>query len=148
MRILLVEDEAKTASYLQKGLTENGFQVAVARDGNEGLYLGVSEDFDLVVLDVMLPGRDGWTVLGALRKAGKSMPVLFLTRRMRSTTASGPSTRRRRLPRQALPFPSSSRESSASCDAGPSVSPTPCTSPISRWTASATGRRAPVIGSI
>lgn len=79
MRILLVEDEAKTASYLQKGLAENGYQVAVAHDGNDGLYLGVSEDFDLVVLDIMLPGRDGWSVITALRKAGKAMPVLFLT---------------------------------------------------------------------
>ncbi len=81
MRILIVEDEAKTASYLRKGLIENGFHVAIAPSGDDGLHLALTEDYDLIVLDVMLPGRDGWQVLGALRKAGKTLPVLFLTAR-------------------------------------------------------------------
>ncbi|CAB3809194.1 Transcriptional activator protein CzcR [Paraburkholderia ultramafica] len=80
MRILIVEDEPKMASYLQKGLTEASFTVAVAADGRDGLFLALHEDFDLIVLDVMLPELDGREVLKRLR-AEKQTPVLLLTAR-------------------------------------------------------------------
>jgi two-component system copper resistance phosphate regulon response regulator CusR len=78
MRILVVEDEPKTASYLHKGLTENGFTVDVARHGKDGEHLALTENYDLILLDVMLPGSDGWTILQSLRRT-KQTPVLFLT---------------------------------------------------------------------
>ncbi|MGE5470423.1 MAG: heavy metal response regulator transcription factor [Bacteroidota bacterium] len=81
MRILVVEDEPKTGDYLRQGLVEAGFVVDLARDGLDGLHLGHSEAYDLAILDVMLPGIDGWEVLQGLRRAGKEMPVLFLTAR-------------------------------------------------------------------
>ncbi|MCX7168968.1 MAG: heavy metal response regulator transcription factor [Proteobacteria bacterium] len=81
MKILIVEDQAKTGDYLRQGLSEAGFVVDLARDGMDGLHLALSEAYDLVVLDVMLPTLDGWQVLEALRRAGKDMPVLFLTAR-------------------------------------------------------------------
>ena len=81
VKILIVEDETKTGDYLRQGLTEAGYAVELARNGIDGLHLGLTGDHDLIVLDVMLPGLDGWQVLGALRQAGKSMPVLFLTAR-------------------------------------------------------------------
>jgi two-component system copper resistance phosphate regulon response regulator CusR len=81
MKILIVEDEQKTGEYLRQGLAEAGFVVDLVRDGLDGLHLARTEDYDLVVLDVMLPGLDGWGVLKAVRAAGKSMPVLFLTAR-------------------------------------------------------------------
>ena len=81
MKLLIVEDEPKTAAYLRKGLTESGFSVQVATDGDEGLFLAREGAFDLIVLDVMLPGRDGWSVIQELRQAGRSLPVLFLTAR-------------------------------------------------------------------
>jgi two-component system copper resistance phosphate regulon response regulator CusR len=81
VKILIVEDEKKTASYLRKGLTESGFTVDVAEQGEDGLQLALSGDYDLVVLDVMLPRRDGWSVLAELRRRGKQVPVLFLTAR-------------------------------------------------------------------
>ncbi|MBI4754157.1 MAG: heavy metal response regulator transcription factor [Betaproteobacteria bacterium] len=81
MKILIVEDEPKTGAYVRQGLTEAGFVVDLARDGMDGLHLGLTEDYDLMVLDVMLPSLDGWHVLQAIRKAGKHLPVLFLTAR-------------------------------------------------------------------
>jgi two-component system copper resistance phosphate regulon response regulator CusR len=81
MRILIVEDEPKTGAYLKQGLAEAGFVTDLAPNGTDGAHLGVHEDYDLVVLDVMLPGIDGWQVLKALRDAGRQMPVLFLTAR-------------------------------------------------------------------
>lgn len=81
MRILIVEDEPKTGAYLKQGLAEAGFVTDLAVNGTDGAHLGVHEDYDLVVLDVMLPGIDGWQVLKALRDAGRQMPVLFLTAR-------------------------------------------------------------------
>jgi two-component system copper resistance phosphate regulon response regulator CusR len=81
MRLLVIEDEAKTASYLRKGLTENGCAVEVAAHGEEGLRLALAGDHDLIILDIMLPGRDGWSILAELRHAGKQTPVLFLTAR-------------------------------------------------------------------
>jgi two-component system, OmpR family, copper resistance phosphate regulon response regulator CusR len=81
MKILIVEDEAKTAKFLKKGFEEAGFVVDVARDGLAGLYLAREVDFDLIILDVMLPGLDGWQVLSRLRQAGRKSLVLLLTAR-------------------------------------------------------------------
>jgi two-component system copper resistance phosphate regulon response regulator CusR len=81
MRILVVEDEPKAAEFLRKGLVEAGFVVDVAVDGVEGQYLAAGFDYQLVILDAMLPGRDGWTVLAELRRLGRQMPVLLLTAR-------------------------------------------------------------------
>ncbi|MBP1621780.1 MAG: DNA-binding response regulator, partial [Acidobacteria bacterium] len=81
MRILIVEDEPKTGAYLKQGLAEAGYLTDLAANGTDGAHLGVHEDYDLVVLDVMLPGIDGWQVLKALRDAGRQVPVLFLTAR-------------------------------------------------------------------
>jgi two-component system, OmpR family, copper resistance phosphate regulon response regulator CusR len=80
MRILVVEDEAKTAAYVSKGLTEHAYVVDVAADGVEGLHLASSGHYDLVLLDVMLPGADGWSVLENLRRH-RQTPVLFLSAR-------------------------------------------------------------------
>jgi two-component system copper resistance phosphate regulon response regulator CusR len=79
MRILIIEDEEKTANYLRKGLTENTFAVDVSDNGVEGLRLAESNDYSVIILDVMLPGMNGWEVLRALRVKGKTTPVLFLT---------------------------------------------------------------------
>jgi len=79
MRILLVEDEAKTGGYLQQGLTEAGYVVDLAQDGQDGLHAALENHYDLLVLDVMLPGMDGWQVLQRLRQAQHAEPVLFLT---------------------------------------------------------------------
>lgn len=79
MKILVVEDEPKTGDYLKQGLCEAGFVVDLARDGLDGLHLALSEAYDLAILDVMLPGIDGWQVLQGIHKSGKNMPVLFLT---------------------------------------------------------------------
>jgi two-component system copper resistance phosphate regulon response regulator CusR len=81
MKILVIEDEAKTAKFLKKGLTEAGFVVYVAADGLEGVYLAQDSNFDLIVLDVMLPVLDGWQVLSRLREEGNRALVLFLTAR-------------------------------------------------------------------
>lgn len=81
MKILIVEDELKTGDYLKQGLTEAGFSVDLAREGVDGLHLALTENYDLAVLDVMLPGIDGWGVLAGIRRAGKDMPVMFLTAR-------------------------------------------------------------------
>ena len=81
MRILVVEDEPKTAKFLRKGLGEAGFVVDVAADGLDGLHLAQELHFDLVILDVMLPGLDGWQVLTRLRQQGGRSLVLFLTAR-------------------------------------------------------------------
>jgi len=82
MKILVVEDEYKLGEYLRKGLSEHGFVVDVARDGIDGRHLAVEGEYDLLVLDVMLPGIDGFSVLSALRKS-KKIPVLMLTARDR-----------------------------------------------------------------
>jgi len=79
MHLLVVEDERKAAAYLAKGLTENGFVVDVANTGDDGFHRAVTVDYDLIVLDVMLPGRDGWSILTGLRAKGKQTPVLMLT---------------------------------------------------------------------
>lgn len=81
MRILIVEDEKKTSSYLRKGLIEQGFIVDVAAAGEDGLHLALTQDYDLMLLDIMLPGRDGWSVLMELRRGGRQTPVICLTAR-------------------------------------------------------------------
>ena len=80
MRILVVEDEPKAAAYLRKGLTENGYVVDVADHGRDGEHLAQTQDYDLILLDVMLPGVDGWGILQSLRRT-RQTPVLFLTAR-------------------------------------------------------------------
>ncbi|MDP2827107.1 MAG: heavy metal response regulator transcription factor [Sulfuricellaceae bacterium] len=81
MKILIVEDELKTGDYIRQGLMEAGFIVDLARDGSDGLHLGLTGDYDLAILDVMLPKLDGWQVLQGWRGAGKEMTVLFLSAR-------------------------------------------------------------------
>lgn len=81
MHALIVEDEFKTAAFLTEVLREAGWSVDAARDGEEGLRKALAGEYALVLLDVMLPGRDGWSILSALRGSGKSTPVLFLTAR-------------------------------------------------------------------
>jgi heavy metal response regulator len=80
MRILIVEDEVKTADYLRKGLSESGYLVEVALNGLDGLHLVQESEFDLIILDVMLPGLDGWQLLQIIRRKWQT-PVLFLTAR-------------------------------------------------------------------
>jgi two-component system copper resistance phosphate regulon response regulator CusR len=81
MRLLVIEDEGKTAAYLRQGLEENGFVVDVAPAGDDGLHLACTVAYDLIILDVMLPALDGWSVITALRQKGRQAPVLFLTAR-------------------------------------------------------------------
>ena len=79
MKILIVEDERKTGEYLCMGLREAGYAVELLNNGVDGLHQALEGDHDLVILDVMLPGMDGWQVLKSLRRHGLEMPVLFLT---------------------------------------------------------------------
>lgn len=81
MKILVVEDEKKVAGFIKRGLEEDDYKVSVTYDGAEGLKLALEEDFSLVILDVMLPKKDGLTVIKELRAAGKHVPVLMLTAR-------------------------------------------------------------------
>ncbi|NCW34336.1 MAG: response regulator [Betaproteobacteria bacterium] len=81
MKILIVEDEPKTGEYLRQGLNEAGFVADLAANGGDGLHLALHGEYDLVILDVMLPELDGWQVLASLRRRGLEMPVLFLTAR-------------------------------------------------------------------
>ena len=81
MKILIVEDEPKAGEYLRQGLREAGYVVDLVTNGVDGLHHGLEGDHDLVILDVMLPGMDGWQVLRSLRSQGREMPVLFLTAR-------------------------------------------------------------------
>ncbi len=81
MKILIVEDEAKTGDYLKQGLSEAGFTADLVRNGVDGMHEGLAGDHDLLILDVNMPGLDGWQVLKALRAAGRDLPVLFLTAR-------------------------------------------------------------------
>jgi len=81
MRLLIVEDEVKTGDYLEQGLREAGFMVTLSRNGLDGHHLAMTEQFDLLILDVMLPDIDGWRIIQSLREAKKQTPVLFLTAR-------------------------------------------------------------------
>lgn len=80
MRILVVEDDIGTGDYLKKGLSEAGYGVDLARTGTDGLFRALEQDYDAIVLDVMLPGLDGWQIIEVLRKKS-DVPILFLTAR-------------------------------------------------------------------
>lgn len=79
MRLLLVEDEKKVASFIKKGLEEEGYAVDWASDGDKGLYMGLDDVYDLVILDVNLPSKDGLSILKDLRSSGIGTPILLLT---------------------------------------------------------------------
>jgi two-component system copper resistance phosphate regulon response regulator CusR len=81
MKLLVAEDEPKTGIYLQQGLVEAGFSVDRVVTGTEALHQALSETYDLLILDVMMPGIDGWEVIRSIRAAGRAVPVLFLTAR-------------------------------------------------------------------
>ena len=81
VKILIIEDEPKSAAYLRKGLSEQGYVADTAKNGDDGLYMAQNSEYDLLILDVMLPQRDGWSVMAELRRSGKPTPVLFLTAR-------------------------------------------------------------------
>ncbi|QGA49314.1 heavy metal response regulator transcription factor [Pseudomonas brassicacearum] len=81
MKLLIVEDQTKTGQYLRQGLGEAGFNADLVADGVTGQQLALSGEYALLILDVMLPGRDGWQILQAVRGAGLDTPVLFLTAR-------------------------------------------------------------------
>lgn len=81
MKILIVEDEPKAGDYLRQGLREAGFTVELVHNGVDGLHQAQGGDHDLLILDVMLPGLDGWEILRRLRAQGRAVPVLFLTAR-------------------------------------------------------------------
>ncbi|MBD8666359.1 heavy metal response regulator transcription factor [Pseudomonas lurida] len=81
MKLLVAEDEPKTGMYLQQGLVEAGFSVDRVVTGTEALHQALSETYDLLILDVMMPGIDGWDVVRSVRAAGRAVPVLFLTAR-------------------------------------------------------------------
>jgi len=80
MSILVIEDDPKTGDYLKKGLRESGYAVDLARTGSDGLHMALEHSYDLVVLDVMLPGIDGWEIMRSLRTK-RDVPVIFLTAR-------------------------------------------------------------------
>ena len=79
MKILIVEDEPKTSAFIKRGFTEEGFVADVATDGVDGLHLALTGEYDVIVLDVMLPKQDGWRVLQEIRKHRKHQPVILLT---------------------------------------------------------------------
>jgi len=81
VRILIIEDDKKTAAFVAKGLNEAGFETDAAHDGESGLELARSRQYDLLVVDVMLPKKDGWQIVSELRSDGASTPILFLTAR-------------------------------------------------------------------
>jgi two-component system copper resistance phosphate regulon response regulator CusR len=81
MKILIIEDEPKTLAYLKRGMEESGYIVDAAYEGHDGLHLARTGSYDLIILDVMLPGKDGWTILSELRGSACVTPVLFLTAR-------------------------------------------------------------------
>lgn len=81
MKILVVEDDRKIASFIQRGLKEQGFVVEVCADGNEGYTRAMSQIYDVIILDIMLPGRDGLSILRALREKKRIIPVILLTAR-------------------------------------------------------------------
>ncbi len=80
-RILIAEDEPRIASFLEKGLQANGFTTTVADDGRDALDMADTDDFDLLILDVGLPGKDGFSILRELRARGRRLPIIILTAR-------------------------------------------------------------------
>lgn len=83
MRILIIEDNRTTSAYLAKGLNEHLFTTDIAHDGKEGLYLALNTHYDLILLDVMLPHLDGWTLVKSIRAVHPNVPIMFLTARDR-----------------------------------------------------------------
>jgi DNA-binding response OmpR family regulator len=79
MRVLVIEDDAKIASFITKGLEQAGFAVDHAADGEDGLFMATSEPYDAAVIDIMLPGRDGLSVIAAMRQAKLATPVIILS---------------------------------------------------------------------
>jgi two-component system, OmpR family, copper resistance phosphate regulon response regulator CusR len=79
MKILLVEDEQNVAAFIRKGLEEQGFTTHIAYDGVTGIQLGLDQDFDLIILDIILPGRNGYEVCSEIRKFKRETPILMLT---------------------------------------------------------------------
>lgn len=80
-KILIVEDEVRIAAFLEKGLRKHGFNTAIAVDGHQATFMAQSSNFDLLLLDIGLPGKDGWAVLKELRNQGKNLPVIIITAR-------------------------------------------------------------------
>lgn len=78
-KILLVEDETSVASFIKKGLTEEGYEVSIALDGNTGLQMALTHSFDLIILDIMLPGMNGLEVCRSIRQQNKNIAILFLS---------------------------------------------------------------------
>ena len=107
-RILIAEDEERIASFLEKGLKANGFTTSVASDGRDAVALASTGRYDLLILDLGLPGKDGFAVLEELRAAGSGLPVVILTRATRCTTQSPGS-------KEARTTTSRSRSASRSC---------------------------------
>jgi two-component system copper resistance phosphate regulon response regulator CusR len=83
VKILIVEDEKKTGAYLRKGLSEAGFVTDLADNGEDGLHAATSGHYELIILDIMLPRLDGWSIISRLRENGNQIPVLILTARDR-----------------------------------------------------------------
>lgn len=81
MKVLVVEDEKSIAGFIQKGLEEQGFRVEVCHDGDEGFERATTQSYDAIVLDIMLPGRDGLSILSNLRQRRNAVPVVLLTAR-------------------------------------------------------------------
>lgn len=79
MNILVVEDEPKIGEYLKKGLMESGYVVTLATDGMDGQFYALNHEFDLIILDIMLPGMNGWQLLEKIRQVNNQVPVMFLT---------------------------------------------------------------------
>jgi two-component system, OmpR family, copper resistance phosphate regulon response regulator CusR len=77
--ILIAEDELRIAAFMQKGLQKNGFKTAIASNGEEALLMAQSDEFDLLLLDLGLPIKDGWTVLKNLRSQGKQIPIIIVS---------------------------------------------------------------------
>ena len=102
MKILVIEDEQKTVTYLRKGLSENGFAVDLAGDGEDGLHLAATGQYELIVLDVMLPGRDGWSVLSELAAVETNAAPVLDSSGSRSGPRSRARARSRRLSDQAV----------------------------------------------
>ena len=103
MRTLVIEDEVKTAKFLKKGLSEAGLSVEVSGDGLDGLHLALEVEFDLVILDVMIPSLDGWEVLTRLRQAGRTdAGALSYGARCRPRAGTRIGVGRRRLPGEAV----------------------------------------------